>query len=129
MMPASTISDFREAVERGDADGVLATFAPDITFNNPVTFRPFEGRETLAFVVPKLLEVWQDLNYVAELEGDGVVGLVFEAGVGSRSAKGIDLLHLNEAGLIDEVTVMVRPLTGLEALAGEMKAALSLAGG
>jgi hypothetical protein len=102
----------------------LATLAEDITFNNPVTFRPFQGRDTVAYVVPRLLEVWQDLHYVAELEGDGQVGLVFDAGVGGREARGIDLLRFNDDGLISEITVMVRPLTGLQALAGEMEAAL-----
>jgi hypothetical protein len=50
--------------------------------------------------------------------------LVFDARAGKRDVRGIDLLHLDEDGLIDEITVMVRPLTGLQALAEEMKAAL-----
>jgi hypothetical protein len=124
-MSEEAVAAFRRAVEAGDPDGVLATFAEDITFNNPVTFRPFEGREGLSFVIPRLLEVWQDLHYVAELNGDGLVGLVFTARVGSRDARGIDLLAFNEDGLIDEITVLVRPLTGLQELADEMQAALS----
>jgi len=95
-------------VEAGDADAVLETFAPNITFNNPVTFRPFEGRETLAFVVPTLLSVWKDLRYKAELHGDGLVGLVFDARAGTRNVRGIDLLHFDEEGLIDGITVMIR---------------------
>jgi hypothetical protein len=74
----------------------LATFADDVTFNNPVTFRPFRGRDTVALVVPRLLEVWQDLHYVAELEGDGQVGLVFDPRVGDRDARGIDLLRFDD---------------------------------
>jgi hypothetical protein len=124
-MSRETIAAFRTAVEAGDAAGVLAILADDITFNNPVTFLPFQGRDVVGFVVPRLLEVWQDLNYVAELEGDGQVGLVFDARVGGRVARGIDVLRFNDEGLISEITVMVRPLTGLQALAGEMEAALS----
>jgi len=128
-MAEATIADFREAVEEGDSDRVLATLADDITFNNPVTFYPFQGRDALAFVVPKLLEVWQDLRYVAELHGEGLVGLVFDARAGTRDVRGIDLLRVNEDGLIAEITVMVRPLTGLQALAKEMEAALSVGSG
>src|SRR5918994_5811168 len=123
-MSEETSAVFREAVEKGESDRVLATLAPDITMNNPVTFRPFEGRETLAYVVPRLLEVWQDLRYIAELRGDGLVGLVFDARAGTRDVRGIDLLRFDEDGLISEITVMVRPLTGLQALAEEMDAAL-----
>src|SRR5918995_4912451 len=119
-MAETTIVDFREAVEEGDSDRVLATLADDITFNNPVTFYPFQGRDALAFVVPKLLEVWQDLRYIAELHGDELVGLVFDARAGTRDVRGIDVLHFDDDGLIDEITVMVRPLTGLQALASEM---------
>ena len=128
-MAETTIVDFREAVEEGDSDRVLATLADDITFNNPVTFYPFQGRDALAFVVPKLLEVWQDLRYIAELHGDELVGLVFDARAGTRDVRGIDVLHFDDDGLIDEITVMVRPLTGLQALASEMEAALSGGGG
>lgn len=127
-MHEDQIAAFRTAVEDCDAAGVLATFADDITFNNPVTFRPFEGKETTAVVVPRLLEVWRDLRYVAELRGDGVVGLVFDARVGGRDARGIDLLRFGDDGLIAEITVMVRPLTGLQALAAEMEAALNTEG-
>jgi hypothetical protein len=128
-MHEGQIAAFRAAVEAGDADAVLATFADDITFNNPVTFRPFEGKATTAVVVPRLLEVWRDLHYVAELRGDGVVGLVFDARVGDRDARGIDLLRFDDDGLIAEITVMVRPLSGLQALAAEMEAALASGSG
>jgi hypothetical protein len=124
-MSEKTTATFRKAVEAGDAEGVLATFAADVTFNNPVTFRPFEG-EVLTFVVPRLLEVWQDLRYTAELRGDGFVGLVFEARVGNRDAHGIDLLRFDDEGLITEITVKVRPLTALQALGEEMQAALAV---
>ena len=129
MMRKDQIAGFCRAVEAEDADAVLATLAPDVRFNNPVTFRPFEGREPLAFVVPKLLEVWHDLRYVAELHGDELVGLVFDARAGTRDVRGIDVLHFDDDGLIDEIIVMVRPLTGLQALASEMEAALSGGGG
>jgi SnoaL-like domain len=125
-MAKETIAAFRKGVEAGDSEAVLATIADDIVFNNPVTFRPFHGRETVAMVVPKLLEVWQDLRYIAELDDeDGLVGLVFDARVGTRDVRGIDLLRFSEDRLISEVTVMVRPLSGLHALAKEMKAALA----
>ncbi len=124
-MYEATVAAFRQAVEASDPSAVLDTVAPDIVFHNPVAFRPFEGRETFAFVVPKLLAVWQNLHYIAETHGDGLVGLIFNARAGSRAVAGIDLLRFNDDGLINEITVMVRPLSGLQALAAEMEAALS----
>jgi hypothetical protein len=52
--------------------------------------------------------------------------LVFRARVGDREVEGCDFIHLNEEGLIDEVYVMVRPLSGVMALAEAMKRQLAL---
>jgi hypothetical protein len=45
--------------------------------------------------------------------------------VGDREIDGIDLLHIGADGLIDEFTVMVRPLSGTLALAEAMRARLT----
>jgi pimeloyl-ACP methyl ester carboxylesterase len=62
-------------------------------------------------VVSRLLGVWQALHYVAELTNDDEVGLAFEAGVGGRAARRIDILRFDDQGLINKITVMVRPFT------------------
>ena len=53
--------------------------------------------------------------------------LFFEANVGDRDLQGIDILEENEAGEIEKFTVMIRPLSGLQAVAGTMAARLGLA--
>ena len=47
---------------------------------------------------------------------------MFAARVGDRELSGCDFIHLDEAGLIDELTVMVRPLSAAQALAAAMGA-------
>ena len=39
--------------------------------------------------------------------------LVFEARVGELDVEGVDLLHVDAAGLVDDFRVMIRPLKGL----------------
>jgi hypothetical protein len=46
--------------------------------------------------------------------------LVFTARVGDREVDGCDFIHVDENGLIDAFTVMVRPLSGAQALAAAM---------
>ena len=46
--------------------------------------------------------------------------LEFSAEVGDKKVKGIDLIRFNEQGQIVEFEVMMRPLSGLQALALEM---------
>jgi hypothetical protein len=52
---------------------------------------------------------------------------VFQARVGERQIDVCDFLHLDEDGSIDELAVMVRPLSGTLALADAMKAQLAAA--
>ena len=111
---------FREMVEARDLDALPGLLADDVVLHSPVTFRPFEGRDAVAFVLGKVAQVFEDFRYVAEMERDGLTTLVFEARVGDRSVQGVDLVRVREDGLIDDITVLVRPLSGLQALAEEM---------
>ena len=59
---------------------------------------------------------------------DLVHGLVFEARVGDRELQGLDLIRADADGRIAEFTVMIRPASGLMALAERMGPALQAAG-
>ncbi|MFE8012004.1 nuclear transport factor 2 family protein [Streptomyces antibioticus] len=115
---------FREAVEAGDLDAVEALLAEDVVFTSPAVFKPYAGRPITAAILRTVSEVFEDFRYERELSGgEGRDhALVFRARVGERELSGCDFIHLNEDGLIDELTVMVRPLSGLQALAAAMGA-------
>jgi len=51
--------------------------------------------------------------------------LEFSANVNGKALKGIDLIQFDAQGLITEFEVMVRPLSGLQALGAEMGARLA----
>jgi hypothetical protein len=50
------------------------------------------------------------------------------ARVGDRELQGLDLVHTDADGRVDELTVMVRPMTGLVALGEAMGARIAAAG-
>jgi hypothetical protein len=115
---------FREAVEAGDIDAVEALLAEDVVFTSPVVFKPYPGKAITAAILRGVARVFEDFRYDRELAGaDGRDhALVFRARVGDREITGCDFIHLDEEGLIDELTVMVRPLSGAQALAAAMGA-------
>ena len=113
-------TQFRAAVEEKDHEGMVAALSPDVVFHSPVTFKPFEGREAVGFVLGNVIQVFEDFRYTDELREGDTTALVFEARVGDRSVQGIDLVRENADGLIEDFTVLVRPLSGLTALAEEM---------
>jgi hypothetical protein len=103
---------------------MAAALAPDVVFRSPIVFRPYEGREAVMGLLSVVAQVFEDFRYVDELHGDGTTCLLFRARVGDRELEGLDYLRLGPDGLVMELTVMVRPLSGAHALAGAMEAKL-----
>ena len=66
--------------------------------------------------------MFADLTYVREIGADGAPdhALVFTAKVGDLDINGCDFLHTRSDGLIDEFTVMLRPLKAVNAFAERM---------
>jgi hypothetical protein len=115
---------FRSAVEAGDIDAVLELVSPDVVFNSPVVFHPYRGREALGVILRAVTRVFEDFRYEREIgaEGAGDHALLFRARVGDRELQGCDFLHTGEDGLIEELTVMVRPQSAALALVEAMRA-------
>lgn len=114
---------FRSAIEAGDTERALSLFSPDVVFSSPVVFRPYHGRETLGVILLAVSRVFEDFRYEREIgaQGAGDHALLFRARVGDRELHGCDFLHMGQDGLIDEMTVMVRPRSAVLALAEAMK--------
>ena len=113
---------FRAAVEAGDFDALPALLAPDVRFLSPVAFSPYEGRALVGAILRGVGRVFEDFAYVREIgdpRGSDLV-LEFTARVGDRRLHGADFLRFDEAGLIAELCVMVRPLSAARALAEAM---------
>jgi len=108
---------FRTAVEAGDPAGMAAAFAPDAVLRSPVSFKPFEGREAIAQLLSILVETFEGFHYTDEFEADGKAALVFRARIGDRELEGLDLFRFAADGQIAELTVMIRPLSAVIALA------------
>jgi hypothetical protein len=111
---------FRAAVEAGDLDAMIAELHPEVQFHSPVAFRPFDGRDATAGVLQAIFSIFEDFRYTDELRHGDVVALLFRARVGDKSVQGIDFLRLDDEGKIVEFTVMLRPLSGILAVAERM---------
>lgn len=122
------MQEFRSAIEGRDLDGVGALFTDDIVFRSPVVHAPYHGRDQVKALLGAVAQVFEDFRYTREMGAPGAAdsALVFRARVGDREVEGCDFIHLNEDGLIDELYVMVRPASGLMALAEAMKRQLAL---
>jgi hypothetical protein len=116
---------FRRGVESRDLAVMMEAFADGAVLHSPITFKPFEGKEAIARLLEILMQVFQDFRYTDELMAeDGTKALVFRTRVGDREVEGLDLIRFDEAGLIRDFTVMVRPRSAMEALLREVSSRL-----
>jgi SnoaL-like domain len=115
---------FRQAVEARDEDAMAALLAEDVVFTSPVAFKPYPGKPITAAILRGVMRVFEDFHYVREIADAGGRdhALVFEATVAGKKVTGCDFLHINADGLIDDFMVMVRPLSGAQALSEAMAA-------
>ena len=122
---------FGAALEARDVDAAIALLSEDVVFRSPIVFKPYHGRDAVALVLHAVSRVLEDFRYAREIGAPGACdhALVFRARVGGLEIEGSDFLHLDEDGAIDELTVMVRPLTAAHALAEAMKAQIAAAPG
>ena len=119
----------RALVESGSHHGIEALLHPDVQFRSPAVHTPYVGRETCLHLLGHVVEVFEDFHYVDQIDTDNRTGLVFRANVtapdgSTKAVEGWDYLTHDEDGLITEFAVMVRPLSGLIALAQAMGARL-----
>ncbi len=116
---------FREAVLARDPEAMAAVLADDVVFRSPAVHRPYAGRVATMVVLRSVLRVLEDFRYVrsfAEQGGEGHV-LEFVARVGDREVQGVDLLAV-DGDLVTGLTVLIRPLSGLEAVVARMGEAI-----
>ncbi|WP_028476852.1 nuclear transport factor 2 family protein [Nocardia sp. CNY236] len=113
---------FRSAVEARDEAAVEALLADDVVFTSPVAFRPYRGRVVTAAILRAVIRVFEDFHYVREIaDASGADhALVFQARVDGKQITGCDFLRVDSEGKIDDLMVMVRPLSAATALAARM---------
>ena len=119
---------FRQAAETKDFSAIDELFAEDVVFRSPVVFKPYEGREAVAMLLTAVAQVFEDFRYTDQVETGDAAALAFSARVGDRELDGIDFLHFDAEGRVNRMEVYVRPMSGVNALAGAMQQKLEEAG-
>jgi hypothetical protein len=119
------MEQLRRALETKDAAAVEALLAEDVVFRSPALFKPYAGRDATMVFLRAAMETFADFRYVRTFAEDSSSGgrghvLMFTATVGGREVEGADFVSLDDAGLVSEFRVMIRPMSGLIALAEAM---------
>jgi hypothetical protein len=120
---------FRRAVEAREIESLGEVFAEHVVLNSPIARRPYEGREMVVKIVALVASIFEDFAFQREIgaETESDHALMFAARVGEMSIQGCDFLHTGADGLVDEITVMLRPLKAVHAFEEQMRVRFSAA--
>ncbi len=103
----------------GELGSILS---PQVVFRSPMAHTPYPSAQAVQLILGTVMQVFEDLVYHRELaSADGLsVVLEFSANVNGKALKGIDMVQFDTEGRIVDFEVMVRPMSGLQALGDEM---------
>lgn len=117
-----TIEKIQDVVAKGDHTAIAPLLAEDITFMPPTYFATWTGREPVAAVLGHVGQVFSDFKY-RRIMGEGSDwALEFQCKVGALDAVGVDLITLDDDGLIKTFEVVMRPHKSVGALREAMNA-------
>jgi hypothetical protein len=119
--------DFERAAHAHDVEAVIACFANDIVIRSPVTQRTrFAGIEQASDLFRRVMSVISDIEFYETIgEGEKSQVIFWRGRVGSQYLEEANLLRLDDDGRIAEMTVFMRPIPGLLALATGLAASLA----
>ncbi|NUF52325.1 nuclear transport factor 2 family protein [Acinetobacter seifertii] len=122
-----SLEKWHDMIQSNDLSNLNDLLADEVVFRSPVAHKPYEGRQVVFFILTNVIQVFENFTYHREFyteDGENVV-LEFSANVGDKSLKGIDMIRFNEHGKIIDFEVMIRPMSGLAALAEQMGARIT----
>lgn len=129
-MATSPIEAWHRLIEARDASGLDDLLADDVVFHSPVVHTPQKGKQLAKMYLGAAIMVLgnSEFEYVRELIGESEAVLEFTSEVNGIHINGVDMIHWNADGKIDDFKVMIRPLKAINLLHGMMKQMLGQTG-
>lgn len=114
---APAIKALRDAGERGDADAIAELLAPDVVFHSPLTSRVrFEGRDEIVALHRDIFAVLEDIETSEPLALGDTEAFSFRARIRGEELEVMNVVRVNEQGLIVDIKIFARPLPAVGTL-------------
>lgn len=110
------IARWHRLVKERNVDDLDEMLADEVVFYSPILFTPQRGKPlTILYLAGAFQILGNDkFHYVREIVGEWDAALEFETEIEGIYVNGIDLLRWNDAGLLIEFKVMLRPLKAIQ---------------
>ncbi len=115
----------------GLGEALADLIAEDAVFYSPIVFAPQEGKALVQMYLTAAGAVFSGggtlkdhFRYTKEVAAGHHAVLEFESEVDGVIVNGVDIVTVNDAGLVTEFKVMVRPMKAINLMRGKMAALL-----
>jgi len=108
----SLLHRWHDQMQSSDMSKLESLLAEDVVFHSPVVHSPQKGREIVCLYLRAANNIFSDtqFQYVREVVDGPNIVLEFTCLMDGIFVNGIDMIHVNDDGLIDDFKVMVRPI-------------------
>lgn len=119
---ASAADAMRRAFIERDFSLAAGTLAENVVLHSPVLERTWSTKAVVERLGPAMMSVFEDIRFAPVItDGDAAV-VSFKARCGPVDAQLIEVLYLDDRGKVAELTLYIRPLPALRAVARAMQA-------
>jgi limonene-1,2-epoxide hydrolase len=116
MITTLHLDAYLNAMGQRDVAATLAHMADDVVLNSPIIAAPFKGKAEVARVLAAMLSSVDAFEPKLLLRDGADFVAVFTIRLADHIIDGMDHMHLNDAGLIESMTVAWRPLSAIVAV-------------
>jgi len=117
-----TIKRMQDIVASGDETAIETILAENVKFLPPTYWKTWTGRAPVAAVLGHVGKVFSDFRYRRVMGTGNDWALEFQCKIGDLDAVGVDLITLDDNGLIEVFEVVMRPYKSIGALREAMNA-------
>ena len=119
---STSLASWHRMIASGDLSALPSLLHPDAVFRSPMAYKPYASAKAVSLILTTVIGVFEDFVYHRELVTDDGFSVVleFSATVSGKQLKGIDLIRFDADGKIVDFEVMIRPMSGLQALGEQM---------
>ncbi len=121
--------EWHRIIRDRDLEQLKSLLAKDVSFHSPIVHKPQQGRELTAIYLTAACHILlnDSFRYVREVVSGQNAALEFQVEIEGVEVNGVDLIHWNERGNIDDFKVMLRPLQAIELIHRKMREMLEAA--
>jgi hypothetical protein len=119
---ARSLDIWHDMIRKNDLSELRTILRPDAMFRSPMAFNPYKSADAVVLALSTVITVFENFTYHRQFATDDGLSVVleFSAEVAGKSLEGADFVRFDEEGKIVDFEVMIRPLSGLQALGEEM---------